>query len=480
MVFELRSLSEQCDRLGEMVRRERMHPTRPFLQEADDDTYHWLYQPHTITAGILILAATIFTAFVYAPQYAESYDDRLRLGIRMMVVVFLVYCVVQLRDGLLLRPHPAVWRAVHGLGIMYLMFLVMLLMQDADGARATLRFMMPELPTSKPASNDRVYASDCRVPSPGHADGTWGALGAVVWDAFIIAHFLGWVGKALMLRDWKLGMALSILWELAEYSMQHSLPNFAECWWDHWIVDVALCNTGGLALGMALCHRLEMGQYNWTGSTKRLTVGGKVRRAVQQFTPYSFTKYSWDVFSNWKRLAGVGFAIVVMLTVELNAFTLKHVMWIEPEHVFNTYRLMLWFLLSVPALREYYQYATDPTCKRMGQGVWLGLGLMLAELAISIKFEPELYASLPEVVVWAWSWCIGLVLLWAAFKFDLIPCWPDDVRGRGHRVRHLVTNGLIMAAALPPLWMAAQLDVGWGQGIPDGGSGGGDAGAVQG
>jgi hypothetical protein len=26
-------------------------------------------------------------------------------------------------------------------------------------------------------------------------------------------------------------------------------PNFAECWWDHWILDFALCNMAGIVLG---------------------------------------------------------------------------------------------------------------------------------------------------------------------------------------------------------------------------------------
>ncbi len=30
-------------------------------------------------------------------------------GISVVVSVFLLYCMIQLRDGLLLRPHPAVW-----------------------------------------------------------------------------------------------------------------------------------------------------------------------------------------------------------------------------------------------------------------------------------------------------------------------------------------------------------------------------------
>ena len=44
---------------------------------------------------------------------------------------------------------------------------------------------------------------------------------------------IGWFAKALLLRDTYLCVFLSILFEIWELSLQHQLPNFAECWWDH-------------------------------------------------------------------------------------------------------------------------------------------------------------------------------------------------------------------------------------------------------
>lgn len=46
-------------------------------------------------------------------------------------------------------------------------------------------------------------------------------------DEFVIAHALGWFGKALVLRDYWFLWILSVLFELAEYTYQHQLPNFA-------------------------------------------------------------------------------------------------------------------------------------------------------------------------------------------------------------------------------------------------------------
>lgn len=54
-----------------------------------------------------------------------------------------------------------------------------------------------------------------------------------LYDEFMIAHFLGWFGKAFLFRDWYLCWVMSILFEFLEISLEHMLPNFGECWWDH-------------------------------------------------------------------------------------------------------------------------------------------------------------------------------------------------------------------------------------------------------
>lgn len=52
-------------------------------------------------------------------------------------------------------------------------------------------------------------------------------------DIFVVAHAVGWFGKALILRDYWFCWIISIAFELCEYSLEHQLNNFAECWWDH-------------------------------------------------------------------------------------------------------------------------------------------------------------------------------------------------------------------------------------------------------
>lgn len=48
------------------------------------------------------------------------------------------------------------------------------------------------------------------------------------------------VFQALIIRDYWLLTVISVLFEVLEYSLEHQLPNFSECWWDHVsLVDIS-------------------------------------------------------------------------------------------------------------------------------------------------------------------------------------------------------------------------------------------------
>ena len=60
---------------------------------------------------------------------------------------------------------------------------------------------------------------------------------------------------------------------------QHILPNFQECWWDHWILDVLICNGGGIYTGMQVAKYLEMRKYRWESVVgKGLFTAGFIKR----------------------------------------------------------------------------------------------------------------------------------------------------------------------------------------------------------
>ena len=194
----------------------------PYLEE-QNSPFQWLYKPHTVAGLFFGLTLLLIYAFV-VPESTDPLEKR-RRGIMLASVSFLVYCSINLRDSMLLRPHPIIWRVVHGCGILYLLGLSFLLAFPVDDAREMMRTFAPQL-GGRPRQNDSLYAADCRLYTPEDPAGPFARV-AETLDIFVIAHTLGWFGKALLLRDWRLGWTLSVLWELIEITFQKILPNFA-------------------------------------------------------------------------------------------------------------------------------------------------------------------------------------------------------------------------------------------------------------
>jgi phosphatidylserine synthase 2 len=118
--------------------------------------------------------------------------------------------------------------------------------KSKSNARQLLLFIDPSLGVPLPEKN---YSSNCELTF----QNVWEQL-----DIFIWAHTIGWIAKALILRDYWLCWVISILFEIMEYTLAHQLPNFGECWWDHWVLDVLLTNWLGIYIGMKLCEYFAM------------------------------------------------------------------------------------------------------------------------------------------------------------------------------------------------------------------------------
>jgi phosphatidylserine synthase 2 len=53
--------------------------------------------------------------------------------------------MIQFRDGPFIRPHPAFWRVILGINLLYEIGLVFLLFQDLDAARGYMKLLDPSL-----------------------------------------------------------------------------------------------------------------------------------------------------------------------------------------------------------------------------------------------------------------------------------------------------------------------------------------------
>lgn len=387
-------------------------PTEPYtrtipFQERHDTSVEFFYRPITLSA---LAFSLIILAYVATTQdVLEEGRDKRRVGVYAAITAFLTFSMLQFRDGPFIRPHPAFWRIILGLNLLYELALVFLLFQDLPTARLMLTYIDSNLGNPLP---EKSYAEDCSLTF----QNVWNAL-----DIFCVAHALGWFGKAMILRDYWFCWILSIAFELAEYSLQHQLPNFAECWWDHWILDVLICNWIGTYLGMKTCQYLQVQPYEWRGFRQTRGLRLKARRVLSQFSPHDFTAFKWGTATSFVHYVTVVMLLAVFLAAELNPFYLKSLLWIEPDHPIVILRLAGVFLCALPAVRELYQYIHDPgRAVRMGTHVWLLLATILTEFLVIQKWSKGLFTEpFPPAVKWGWGISGTLLVIYPVVKFGV-------------------------------------------------------------
>lgn len=259
------------------------------------DMFRILNEPHTFTILLCAVLLVIYAAFIRQPS--EELYSNICLGLEVASFLFIVYGILQFPDMITVRPHPAVWKAVHAIGIIYFLGLTVILILPIDNARELMKVFDNSLGVNLP---ERLYATDCRIYTP-EKNNKFANIYDCVVDEFFIAHFIGWIVKALMIRDWGLLWEQSLLFEVLEITFQYALPNFNECWWDKWIMDVLVCNYGGMyilyiiyfyrAIGMWLVNKFAHMQYTWIDKPDVPKQASLVKKFMLRFTPLTYKKY---------------------------------------------------------------------------------------------------------------------------------------------------------------------------------------------
>jgi len=370
-------------------------------------------KPHTL---FLLFVAGCYMIYRAALRDESDTVANFKEGLAVAAGSFLFFAMLQFPDGIFVRPDPVFWRLIKGIGVLYLLFLVFLLFQNAHDTRQLFVYLDPSLGIPLP---ERDYASDCRVWTPESNVSSMENIYNTFHDEFVPAHFIGWFLKTLMLRDVYLCTFLSVLFEILEYSLAHVLPNFNECWWDHWILDVATCNAAGIFLGMLVLRYLEAKEYHWAGVLENPT------SILYQFMPENWTKYRWDVLSSPHRWFGFLIIIVMWAIVELNCFFLKYVLWHPPPHPIVGFRLVIWFFLSLPGCREYYEWVVNPEVIKIGTFAWICFAVAGAELILWAKLSPGQYPHFnghPPLIVYSWLIVLASLAIFTIFYFYVFKC----------------------------------------------------------
>ncbi|KAL7279822.1 hypothetical protein ACG7TL_006229 [Trametes sanguinea] len=346
----------------------------PF-QEQNDTSVEFFYKPVTLTAlgvGMAVLAYVAMTQDVL-----KEGEEKKRVGVYAAIASFLLFSMIQFRDGPFVRPHPAFWRVVLGINLLYELAMVFLLFQDLDSARSMMKYLDPNLGRPLP---EKSYAENCDLT----LENLWNAI-----DIFCLAHALGWFGKALILRDY---------W-------------FCWCWWDHWILDVLVCNWLGTYLGMKTCQYFEVKvilfylpmethrsshdiclrnqHYTWRGFRQTRGIRSKTKRVISQFSPHDWTTFKWEGTASFGHYFTVVLLLAVFLAAELNPFYLKVGAFLRKT-------------------------------VRMGQHVWLLLATIGTELLVIAKWSQGQFPEpLPTRVRWAWAIGAFLLVLYPTVRFGL-------------------------------------------------------------
>lgn len=367
--------------------------------------FYFFYKPRTLTLLVLISLALAWIAFAW--DDGREPRENMAAGIAGVATLFISIGLLVFPNGPFTRPHPLVWRVVFGLSMLYLLCLSFVLFQRHRDVLLVLRWIDPRL-SSDSRSEEDVDHKVCEF--------TWKTIKDVM-DASVVASFLGWVFKAMLVQHRGMLWTMNIVWECTQVFLYFTLPNYHECWWDALLFDMPICNGLAIHLGMYLCTHLEMTHFQRQSMKEIKGTRGKLKRAFLQLAPAKFHTIQW-LANDYRQAASIFVLIVLFQLFELNTVFLREVLTLPPHHYLSHMRLLLLCLVAPPSIRQYYTYVLDnKLAQRLGTQAWLCIAILAAELLICTKFGLRNFPKWTTVLVLGWSAialvfslaCVGLI-----------------------------------------------------------------------
>lgn len=212
------------------------------------------------------------------------------------------------------------------LTLIYMCFIIFMLQQRPDFGRIVTGWLDPSL--SKPVTSEmHTYDDNCDLDWSSFFDN---------FDHYYCVHLGNWFLASFVIRDAYMLHFWQLLDEIIELSVQHILPHFRECWWDHIIMDICLSNIPAITLGLITLDYLGIRRYDWFG-----------REGAKNIS-------DWKIWTCHKRLGAVFYQQFLLLIHFLTGFFLINALFIPPKHFFPIARLLLWFGFGAIAHREAY------------------------------------------------------------------------------------------------------------------------------
>jgi Phosphatidyl serine synthase len=149
------------------------------------------------------------------------------------------------------------------------------------------------------------------------------------------------------------------------------VPSLCMC-----VIQSSACGCcAGICIGMWTVRKLGSREYNWSGLSSQPTLRDMAKRSLLQFTPHSFDRFDWRIFSSPARCLQSIMPVAVFLLFEVNAFFLKvrsfwcgwgrgsRTLLVSVFSKWSLFRLLRWSLSFV--LRVKFDDLSFSTSKRL-------------------------------------------------------------------------------------------------------------------
>jgi len=309
-------------------------------------------------------------------------------------------------------------RVVLMLTLIYMGFLIFIFNLRPDHGRELIGFLDVNL--NKPVTKEmHTYDDNCELEWSNFLDN---------FDHYYIVHLCNWFLASLVIRDSYMLHFWQILDEVVELSVQHILPHFRECWWDHIICDILLSNIPAITAGMFFLRWVGIKEYDWLGRKGKESI------------------WDWEMFNCHKKFGIIIYQQTLLLIHFLNGFFLNNALLIPPKHFFPIARLLLWFAIGAIGHREaYLDGETWGTKKRKDQPIegrfrWLSTAILFTEIILCWKYRAgtgNLIDAATPIYVWLpWTAVfVGCIIFWFYLRFR-----------KGHTVKYPGYEGQFTSA----------------------------------
>ncbi|KEG02455.1 hypothetical protein YYE_02283 [Plasmodium vinckei vinckei] len=210
-------------------------------------------------------------------------------------------------------------------------------------------------------------------------------------DIFVVAHIFGWAGKGFILRNFLYLNVNSVLFELIELKLRHILPNFYECWWDHILLDLLICNLFGIVSSLWIMKYFKIELYKWE------LPGPKTQKKNIIFP--KLDKLIRSVFVNSNTFAVFIFSCFLMPLADLTIFTLKAIIQIPVEEPLLLYReFIIGFFALVCSYELHKAFVNKPTIKWLSPVIVL-TSIVVIEIIYSLRWMHVLVSDNSDTTI---------------------------------------------------------------------------------